>query len=40
MPQPKPRHVYRDAITGRFVSKDYARQHPDTTVRQTIKPAE
>jgi hypothetical protein len=28
--------VYRSAITGRFVSKAYAEQHPDTTVRSVV----
>jgi len=31
------RHVYRSAITGKFVSKAYAEAHPDTTIRQTVK---
>lgn len=25
---------WRSAITGRFVSKDYAAKHPDTTIRE------
>jgi hypothetical protein len=29
----KVRYVYRSAITGKFVSKEYAEQHRDTTVR-------
>lgn len=29
--------VYRSAVTGRFVSKAYAAQHPDTTFAQTMK---
>lgn len=29
---------YRSAITGKFVSRAYAEQHPDTTVRLTVKP--
>lgn len=32
----KPRFVYKDAGTGRFVSRVYAEQHPDTTVRQVV----
>lgn len=28
------RVVYRDAVTGRMVSKDYADANPDTTIRQ------
>ena len=26
--------VFRDAITGRFVSRRYAERHPDTTVSE------
>jgi hypothetical protein len=29
-----PRVIYRDAGTGRIVSKDYADANPDTTIRQ------
>jgi hypothetical protein len=32
------RTVYRDAVTGHFVSADHARQHPDTTVVQSLRP--
>jgi hypothetical protein len=28
---------YRSAITGRFVSREYAEAHPDTTVSETVK---
>lgn len=28
---------YRSAITGRFVSAEYARRHPKTTVAEVIK---
>lgn len=28
-------HRFRSAITGRYVTEDYARRHPDTTVRET-----
>lgn len=28
-------YTFRSAITGRFVSKDYAAQHPDETVRES-----
>jgi hypothetical protein len=28
------RRFYRDARTGRFVTKDYAKKHPDTTVKE------
>lgn len=37
MPTDKPRVVYRSAITGRFVSEEYAKAHPDTTVKETRK---
>lgn len=33
----KPRYRARDARTGKFVSLDYARQHPDTTVIERVK---
>jgi hypothetical protein len=26
---------WRDSITGRFVSRDYAEKHPDTTQSET-----
>lgn len=29
--------VSRSAVTGRFVRDSYAKKHPRTTVRQTIK---
>lgn len=35
---PKKRKVHRDAGTGQFVTKDYAKDHPDTTVSETYKP--
>ena len=28
--------VYRSSITGRFVSAEYAQQHPETTVREQV----
>lgn len=28
--------VYRSSITGKFVTKEYALQHPDITIRQEI----
>jgi hypothetical protein len=28
-------HRFRDAITGRYVTEEYAEQHPDTTVKET-----
>lgn len=31
------RYRYRDARTGRYVSRAYAEKHPDTTVRETVK---
>jgi len=29
--------VYRDAKTGRFVTEEYAKKNPNTTVSETIK---
>ncbi|WP_257788305.1 hypothetical protein [Elizabethkingia anophelis] len=29
--------IYRDAITGRIVSKDYALKNPNTTVKEVRK---
>ena len=29
-----PAIIHRDTVTGRIVTADYARQHPDTTVRE------
>jgi len=34
----KKRKIYRDAETGRFVSKDYVKKHPKTTVTETVNP--
>lgn len=31
------KYRYRSAITGRFVSKDFAEANPDTTIRETVK---
>lgn len=31
------RRIYRDAKTGRFVSRAYAMLHPDTTVSEAVK---
>jgi hypothetical protein len=28
--------IYRSAITGRIVTREYAEQHPSTTVRETV----
>jgi hypothetical protein len=36
MAQKKTRDVYRDAGTGRFVTKEYAERHPGTTVTETV----
>jgi len=33
-------YVYRDAVTGEFVTALYAHEHPDTTVREEIKQEE
>ena len=30
------RKIYRDAGTGRFVTKHYAETHPKTTVAETV----
>lgn len=35
----KGKRVYRDAGTGRFVKKDYADKHPETTVSEPAKEA-
>lgn len=29
-------YIYRDAVTGRLVSKAYADAHPNTTVREWV----
>lgn len=36
----KKRIIYRSAITGKFVSKEFANENPDTTVREQkeVKP--
>lgn len=31
------REVYRDAVTGEYVTRAYAEAHPDTTVKETEK---
>lgn len=31
------RYIYRDAITGRIVTAEYAAQHKSTTVRERIR---
>lgn len=30
-------YVYRSSITGKFVSKEYADKHPDTTVKEKVQ---
>lgn len=30
---------FRSAITGRFVSREYAEEHPETTVAETVEDA-
>ena len=35
--KPATRKVHRDAKTGRFVTKQYAEEHPDTTVTETVE---
>lgn len=32
-------YIYRDAVTGRIVTKKYAEAHPETTVREAVEPA-
>lgn len=31
------RYVYRSALTGKFVSKEYAEAHPETTFKDRLK---
>jgi hypothetical protein len=31
-------YAYRDAGTGEYVTPEYAKEHPDTTVREEVKP--
>jgi hypothetical protein len=31
------RWLYRSAITGRFVSREEAKAHPDTTTRERVR---
>ena len=31
------KYVYRSAVTGKFVTKEYADEHPATTIRQEIE---
>ncbi len=35
--EPATRNVHRDAKTGRFVTKEYTEEHPDTTVTETVE---
>jgi hypothetical protein len=36
--QPSTPRRYRDALTGRFVSKKYAKKHRETTTKERIAP--
>lgn len=31
------RRLFRSAITGKFVSKEFAEAHPETTVKETVR---
>ena len=33
----KPKYRYRSAITGHYVTKEFAEENPDTTVKEEIK---
>lgn len=33
----KTRKIYRSAVTGKFVTREYARRNPRTTVEETVK---
>ena len=35
-PKPAPRRRYRDNLTGRFVSKKFAKKHRETTQKETV----
>ena len=35
--KPKKKYVYRDAGTGKFVSRMYALLHPTTTVKEAVQ---
>jgi hypothetical protein len=37
MKKPKPKKRYRDAVTGRYVTREYAEANPATTVAETIR---
>jgi hypothetical protein len=32
-------YAYRDAVTGEYVTPEYAKEHPDTTVREPVNAA-
>jgi hypothetical protein len=32
----RPLYLYRDSVSGEFVSSQYAQEHPHTTTRQRI----
>lgn len=32
----KVRHLFRSAITGKFVSREYAEAHPESTVEERM----
>lgn len=34
------RKIYRSAVTGKLVSKEYAEANPDTTVAETVEAEE
>lgn len=34
------RYVYRSAVTGRYVTPEYAAANPRKTVREAVKPKE
>jgi hypothetical protein len=31
------RRLWRSSVTGRFVSRDFAEAHPDTTQQETLR---
>ena len=33
----KTRKVYRSAVTGKFVKAGYAKKHPKTTVKESVR---
>jgi hypothetical protein len=32
----KERYIYRSAVTGQLVTKEFAEENPDTTVRERV----